>query len=206
VRSCAYYIADQDNRELILYKENMGREEVVNDRKVALSDEFFMDSYSPKRSFFLGDSLYLPLMIKGKCIGFIMVNRKMNGVRKNAFPESDIFFLKLIAEKASTQIENRMLYESLFESVLHTLTSLISAINKRDLYTEGHCKRVTSTSLKLAKALSVTEYEEDVIRVVGPIHDLGKVGVPDSILLKSGKLTDEEYAIMKDHSGMARRY
>ena len=201
VRSCAYYIADQDNRELILYKENEGREEVVNDRKVALSDEFFVDSYSSKKYFFSGNRLYLPLMIKGKCIGFIMVNRKMNGVRKNAFPESDIFFLKLIAEKASTQIENRMLYESLFESVLHTLTSLISAINKRDSYTEGHCKRVTSSSLKLAKALGVTEYEEDVIRVVGPIHDLGKVGVPDSILLKTGKLTDEEYAIMKDHSG-----
>jgi response regulator RpfG family c-di-GMP phosphodiesterase len=200
VKSCGYYIVDQENKELILYRDNGERDEVSTDRRVVLSDEFLKQSYSVKKSFYMGSKLYLPLLIKGECIGFIMVNSKTNGTRKNAFHESDVFFLRLIAEKASTQIENRMLYESLFESVLHTLTSLIAAINKRDLYTEGHCKRVTEASLKLGRAIGVSDYEEDVLRVVGPIHDLGKIGVPDSILLKPGKLTYDEYQIMKDHS------
>jgi response regulator RpfG family c-di-GMP phosphodiesterase len=202
VRSCGYYIADQENKELILYRDNGDRNEVANEKRVTLSDDFLKATSSSKKFFFSGSKLYLPLLIKGECIGFIMVNGKMNGngLKKNPFPESDVYFLKLIAEKASTQIENRMLYESLFESVLHTLTSLIAAINKRDSYTEGHCKRVTDTSLRLGRVLGITDYEEDVIRVVGPIHDLGKIGIPDSILLKSGALTTEEYQIMKDHS------
>jgi response regulator RpfG family c-di-GMP phosphodiesterase len=71
--------------------------------------------------------------------------------------------LKFIADKASVQIENRMLYESLFESVLHTLTSLIIAINRRDMYTEGHCKRVGDMCLALADRIGATEYEKDVL-------------------------------------------
>jgi hypothetical protein len=97
-----------------------------------------------------------------------MANGKTNGSRRNPFPESDIYFLKLIAEKASTQIENRMLYESLFESVLHTLTSLIAAINKRDSYTEDHCKRVTETSLRLGRALGITTTKRTSSGLWGP--------------------------------------
>jgi HD-GYP domain-containing protein (c-di-GMP phosphodiesterase class II) len=106
----------------------------------------------------------------------------------------------MIAEKASTHIENRMLYESLFENILHTLKSLIIAINKRDMYTEGHCKRVTDMALRLGKKMGINDYEMDVLRVVGPVHDLGKIGIPDMILLKPSKLTDDEYDVMKSHS------
>ncbi len=199
-RSCGYYIVDNDHKELILYRDMGDKGEIANEKKIPLSDDLMKDAFSSKKFFLSGNRLYLPLTIKNECIGFIAVNGKTNGTKKNVFPENDIFFLKLITEKASTHIENRMLYESLYESVLHTLTSLISAINKRDSYTEGHCKRVTELCLKLGKAMEISDYEEDVIRVVGPIHDLGKIGVPDSVLLKNGTLTDEEYQIMKDHS------
>ncbi|MDR2018586.1 MAG: response regulator [Syntrophobacterales bacterium] len=199
-KSCGYYIVDREKKELILYRGNGGKNEVSNDKRVALSDEFLGHSHLSKKFFYEGSKLYLPLLIKGECIGFIMVDGKANGIGKDAFHQGDLFFLRLITEKASTQIENHMLYESLFENALQTLTSLITAINKRDLYTEGHCKRVTEASLKLGRVIGVTDYEEDVLKVVGPIHDLGKVGVPDSILLKPKKLTYDEYQIMKDHS------
>ncbi|MBP8698926.1 MAG: HD-GYP domain-containing protein, partial [Syntrophorhabdaceae bacterium] len=85
-------------------------------------------------------------------------------------------------------------------NVFQTLTCLIDAINKRDTYTEGHCNRVTNMSLKLAEKMDLAGFERDVIRFVGPIHDLGKIGIPDAILLKPGSLTDDEYKIMKSHS------
>ena len=130
-----------------------------------------------------------------------MMGGKSNGhAPKNGFSQDDIDFLRMIADKASTQIENRLLYESLFEGVLHTLTSLIVAINRRDMYTEGHCRRVAEMSLLLADALGATDYDKDVVRIVAPIHDVGKIGIPDSILLKEGKLTDDEYTLMKSHS------
>ena len=55
-------------------------------------------------------------------------------------------------------------------------------------------------SLLLADALGATDYDKDVVRIVAPVHDVGKIGVPDSILLKDGRLTDDEYALMKSHS------
>lgn len=200
-RSCGYYIVDNDNKELMLYKELTNGNGALSQRRLAISDGLRRDAFSTKRYHINGDNVFLPLIIKGEYIGFVVVNSKgRTGRHRNNFTDSDIFFLKLITEKASTQIENRMLYESLFEGVLHTLTSLITAINKRDLYTEDHCKRVTQTSLALGEMLKVDTYEKDVLRVVGPVHDVGKIGIPDSILLKPGRLTDNEYDVIKAHS------
>lgn len=199
VRSCGYYIVDSDNRELILYKGLSGDGGIIDEPKIFMTEEFFNDAQALKKHVVKDNKIFLPLIIKNECIGFIMADCR-NGTTNGHLMESNVFFLKLVADKASTQIENKMLYESLFESVIHTLKSLIAAINKRDLYTEGHCKRVTEMSMVLAEKIGLADYERDVIRVVGPIHDLGKIGIPDAILLKPGKLTDEEYALMKGHS------
>lgn len=200
-RSCGYYIVDNENNELILYKEPTKENGDFNCKKLPISEDLLRESFSTKRYHVKDDKVFLPLVIKGEYIGFVVVNSKGKTSRyKSLVSDSNIFFLKLITEKASTQIENRMLYESLFEGVLHTLTSLITAINKRDLYTEDHCKRVTQMSLALGEMLNLNTYEKDVLRVVGPVHDVGKIGIPDAILLKPGKLTDDEYTIIKAHS------
>jgi response regulator RpfG family c-di-GMP phosphodiesterase len=200
-RNCGYYIVDTENKELMLYKELINGNGDFNIRRIAISDELIKESHSAKRHHIKDEKVFMPLVIKGEYIGFVVVNSKgKNGRHRSNFSDSDIFFLKLITEKASTQIENRMLYESLFEGVLHTLTSLITAINKRDFYTEDHCNRVTKKSLALGEMLKVDTYEKDVLRVVGPVHDVGKVGIPDAILLKPGKLTDGEYDTIKAHS------
>jgi response regulator RpfG family c-di-GMP phosphodiesterase len=201
VKSCGYYIADNDNRELVLYTGFMNTDgrEPESGQKIPMIADLLGENGTVKRHVIKDNKVYLPLVIKGESIGYIVAETNGNG-KKNSRLEGDAFILKLIAEKASTHVENRMLYESLFENILHTLKSLIVAINKRDLYTEGHCKRVTEMSLLLGERMGVTEYEMDVIKVVGPVHDLGKIGIPDSILLKPAKLTNEEYSIMKSHS------
>ncbi len=201
VKSCGYYIADSDSKEFVLYTGFMNNDnkELIKGQKIAIIDEILKEFCTSRRYAIKGNRVYLPLVIKGESIGYIMAETNGNGKNNNRL-ENDAFILKLIAEKASTHIENRMLYESLFENILHTLKSLIAAINKRDLYTEGHCKRVTEMSLLLGERMGISEYEMDVIRVVGPVHDLGKIGIPDSILLKPSKLTDAEYSIMKSHS------
>jgi len=201
VKSCGYYIADNDSKELVLYSGFMNHDddELVSGHKIKMIEEIMNSNNALKRHIIKDSKVYLPLVIKGEPLGYIVAEANVNG-KRNSRLESDAFILSLISEKASTHIENRMLYESLFESVLHTLKSLIIAINKRDLYTEGHCKRVTEMSLMLGERMGISEYEKDVIKVVGPIHDLGKIGIPDSILLKPAKLTDEEYTVMKSHS------
>jgi response regulator RpfG family c-di-GMP phosphodiesterase len=196
-----YYIVDHENRQLILYRSKINGSSVPIEENVPLSVELLDEMRSGKRHFVRDGRAYFSLVIKGEFVGALMMGSKRNGhVKKRSFSEEDFYFLKFIADKASMQIENRMLYESLFESVLHTLTSLIIAINRRDMYTEGHCKRVAHMCLNLADKIGASEYDKDVVRVVAPIHDVGKIGIPDSILLKPDKLTDEEYAIMKNHS------
>jgi response regulator RpfG family c-di-GMP phosphodiesterase len=196
-----YYIVDHENQQLMLYRTNTNGNGTPIEKSVPLTDELMADMKLGKKHFVRDNKAYSPLIIKGECVGALMMGAKKNGgVKKNAFSEEDIYFLKFIAEKASIQIENRMLYESLFESVLHTLTSLIIAINRRDMYTEGHCIRVADMCLELADRVGATDYQKDVVRVVGPIHDVGKIGVPDAVLLKPASLTDEEYRLMKSHS------
>jgi len=202
VKLCRFYFYDNCSDEPILYKEKKGNDVIgaVDDNSI-ISGEFLKKLHTPKKYFIKEDKLLLPITVKDEHIGFIVVEKKRNGSEASRiFHESDVFFMKLIGEKASAQIENRILYESLFENVFQTLTCLIDAINKRDAYTEGHCKRVTDMSLRLAENMNVAGYERDIIRFVGPVHDLGKTGVPDSVLLKQSGLTDDEYLTMKSHS------
>lgn len=197
---CRFYLYDAASKEAILFKEK--KDEELDEEHILNPHEITAVLNTVKRCYIKDDTLTVPIVIKGQAIGFLSVKKKKNGIElMNPYQiEKDVFFLKIIAEQASSQIENRILYESLFENVFKTHMSLITAINKRDSYTENHCKRVTEMSLALGDRLGLKSFEKDILRVVGPIHDLGKIGIPDSILLKPGKLTDEEYTIMKSHS------
>ncbi len=201
VKSCGYYVTDTDRNELVMYTGFADEEnkQMINGRRIPLGDTPIQEMNGSKRHVIKDRQIFLPLIIKSESIGYIITETNGNG-KKNNHLENDAFMLKMIAEKASTHIENRMLYESLFENILHTLKSLIIAINKRDMYTEGHCKRVTDMALRLGKSIGINDYEMDVLRVVGPVHDLGKIGIPDMILLKPSKLTNDEYDVMKSHS------
>jgi putative nucleotidyltransferase with HDIG domain len=80
-----------------------------------------------------------------------------------------------------------------------TLEGWARALELRDLETEGHTQRVTELAIRLARAMGVPEAELVHMRRGALLHDIGKMGIPDSILLKPGKLTDEEWQIMRRH-------
>lgn len=79
------------------------------------------------------------------------------------------------------------------------LEGLVTAIDNKDKYTRAHSEHMTQFALKLTEALGHSDETINVIRVAGLLHDIGKIGVPDTILQKPGKLTDEEYEVMKTH-------
>jgi HD-GYP domain-containing protein (c-di-GMP phosphodiesterase class II) len=81
-------------------------------------------------------------------------------------------------------------------SVAH---SLLQAMRERDPYTYGHCRRVGRHARLLAQAAGLNEFEQRVIEFSSLFHDLGKMGIPDSVLLKAGRLTPEEESVMRDH-------
>jgi putative two-component system response regulator len=87
-----------------------------------------------------------------------------------------------------------------------TIKSISSALDAKDAYTHGHSLRVTLYSLILANQIeNKTEEFLEEIETAGLLHDIGKIGIPESILCKAGKLTDEEYEIMKSHPGQGKK-
>ncbi len=87
----------------------------------------------------------------------------------------------------------------------HVVQTLAAAIDAKDTYTNGHSDRVAEYSREIAKRYGYTEKEQDDIYMMGLLHDVGKIGVPDEIINKKGKLTDEEYAAIKVHPEIGDR-
>ncbi|OGI21267.1 MAG: hypothetical protein A2287_09865 [Candidatus Melainabacteria bacterium RIFOXYA12_FULL_32_12] len=96
-------------------------------------------------------------------------------------------------------LSKNALLQDLKELFFTTIKSVSSALDAKDTYTHGHSHRVTLFSLILAKAMGLDEILMEEIEMTGLLHDIGKIGVPESILCKPGKLTDEEYNIIKLH-------
>jgi len=113
--------------------------------------------------------------------------------------ENDAYRTNLEAlVSARTQQLNTAL-SSLKESYDITLEALGSALDLKDAETEGHSKRVTAFTMAIAKKMGLSKEEIKVIAYGAFLHDIGKMAIPDAILLKPGKLTDDEMAIMKEH-------
>ncbi|MBP5774534.1 MAG: HD domain-containing protein, partial [Clostridiales bacterium] len=83
-----------------------------------------------------------------------------------------------------------------------TATALVKAIDAKDKYTHGHSSRVADYSRRIAVELGKSPRECDDIYYVALLHDVGKIGIPEKIINKEGKLTDEEYSVIKQHSAL----
>ncbi len=115
------------------------------------------------------------------------------------FTEDNITMLTNLAAKASLKLENISLANNIFSNILATIDSLINALDARDTYTKNHSHRVTQYALSIAKAMDADQDVLDSISFAGPLHDIGKIGVRDDILLKKGSFTPEERVIMMTH-------
>lgn len=148
----------------------------------------------------------LPLIVKGTVRGVLELFH-----RAPLDPGSEwLDFLQALAGQAAIAIDNASLFRNLQRSNLElslaydgTIEGWSRALDLRDKETEGHTERVSALTLKLARALGVREEELVHIRRGALLHDIGKMGIPDQILLKPGPLTDQEWEIMRRHPIMA---
>jgi HD-GYP domain-containing protein (c-di-GMP phosphodiesterase class II) len=138
----------------------------------------------------------VPFNIRNEPFGVLFVADKSDNV---LFDEEDEFILDFLSQKAALNIENMALYGNLKESLLASFLSLVSAIEAKDTYTQQHSSRVTEFAIMLAKKMKCTQNDIKRLELTGPLHDIGKIGIQDSILNKPGRLTDEEFAHIKTH-------
>ena len=137
-----------------------------------------------------------PLKIRSKLLGVLCA---FLGNGDNRFGERDLYYLSVMANKAASAMESLALYENIYNNLLATLYAFVKAIEARDPYTKQHSHRVTRIAMVLAKAMDRTAEEQDILNVAGLLHDIGKIGIRDEILLKPGRLSREEFSIIQQH-------
>lgn len=102
-------------------------------------------------------------------------------------------------EKYSMASNNKMFYNELRELLYKTIRAISNALDTKDAYTNGHSLRVTLYSMILARELNLDEAYMEDIEIAGLLHDIGKIAMPRNILCKNGRLTDDEFLVMKSH-------
>ena len=142
--------------------------------------------------------LAVPLRnVSGHIIGVFEAMNKAG----SPFNVDDEGILQLISSLAASGIENAQLYESLSKSQLETIYRLAVTAEYRDQHdTAIHLRHISEYSALIAQGLGLPDREVENIRYSSPLHDIGKVGIADAILLKPGKLTADEFEEMKKHT------
>lgn len=135
---------------------------------------------------------------EGEIFGAYQAINKMT--KSGVFSEKDLEYISLAASYSGKSLEAVQLYHEIEETQKEIIFTMGEIGESRSKETGNHVKRVAEYSYIIALGLGMPEEEAELLRIASPMHDIGKVAIPDSVLKKPGKLTDEEYQIMKSHT------
>jgi len=142
----------------------------------------------------------VPLM-GDQTLGMMLALNKETG----DFNSVDIKLMSSIANQSAVFLTNNMLYSDLQELLMGVLHALTATIDAKDPYTCGHSNRVAIISKRLAESMGLPSARVQQIYLAGLMHDVGKIGVPESVLCKPGRLTAEEYDAVKKHPALGAK-
>jgi HD-GYP domain-containing protein (c-di-GMP phosphodiesterase class II) len=163
----------------------------------AYDDERFDPAVDKATGYRTRSVLCVPMKNRsGQVIGVFQVLNKKDG----PFTSEDEDWLEGLAAVAAGLIEQAQAYQEIERFVDQTLMVLAQTIDKRDPLTAGHSIRVTKYSLLIGQSLIIPDEDIDILRYSAMMHDYGKIGVPEEILWKNGRLTPEEYACVQTHA------
>lgn len=138
----------------------------------------------------------VPLVTDGKNIGIIFASDKLSG---EEFWTQELKLMGALAAEVAASIKKAQLYEEISELFMHTVEALASAIDAKDPYTYGHSRRVARLSAAICEELGMSKKETRHVELAAILHDIGKIGTPESILQKPGRLEPEEMERVMEH-------
>ncbi len=168
-------------------------EDIASDGKPLLISE---NKNFNKLPFPVHSFLGIPLNIRNKVFGVLAAYCV---TKDRIFTEKDLYHLTFMIQQAGYLVENVALYENIYENLFATLSAFVKAVEARDIYTKQHSNRVTDMAVIIASEWGCSKEEIDVLDFAGRLHDIGKIGIRDDILLKPGPLTAAEYETIKAH-------
>ncbi len=141
-------------------------------------------------------ALSVPMLFKGQVFGVINIS---NDKSEHFYNQNDLRLLTTLASQASVGINNARIYDELQLLYLKTIKALGAAVDAKDPYTHGHSSRVADYAISIGEKFDFSEEELLCVQTAGYLHDIGKIGIPDDILLKPGKLNSEEKKVIQTH-------
>jgi putative nucleotidyltransferase with HDIG domain len=139
--------------------------------------------------------IYAPIMRKGKTVGIFF----LGCFRESAFSQEDVDTAVTFASRMGIALEHVRLIYDLDEMSVNIIHALASAIDAKSSWTKGHSERVSDYALAIAEKMGISKRDIERLRLAGLLHDIGKIGTYDTLLEKTGKLTEEEWELIKLH-------
>lgn len=143
-----------------------------------------------------------PLAQDGEQHGMFLT---LNCTDEGDYTSVDVQLFRAVADRIAAALHNQHLYDDLGDLLMGMLHALVNSVDAKDPYTYGHSERVAHFSRALARAAGLDEIECERIYLSGLLHDIGKIGVPDAVLTKAGRLTVEEFDQLKKHPEIGHR-
>lgn len=160
---------------------------IINDMHTS-DDNYSVDNGS--------SSICVPLKVKEKCLGVLSITDKLSG---EPFDKSDLDMMVTLASQIAVTLNNAKLYEDLEASYLSAVRALANSIDAKDTYTMGHSERVAKYSMEIGKLMNLSDIDMKNLYIGALLHDIGKIGIPEAIINKTDRLTNEEFREIKTH-------
>ena len=161
-------------------------------------DPVFKSLWSSERTSLISQKieLFIPLIAGKEMVGFFTIGEKLSGL---PFAQDDIRILMTVANQTAMAVKNARLFNELQETFVQTVVTLANAIDIRDTYTSDHSQRIAALAVDTAEAMGCDPDSVQQTYWGSLLHDVGKIGIPDAILLKPGLLDDSEWDVIKTH-------
>jgi len=164
---------------------------------------YFDRSFDQRNRYRTRSVLCVPIRSRtGQNIGVLQVINKQGG---GPFDSRDEIILKGLASQVGIALENSLLIDEIKLSFTHSVGTLSAMVDARHPLTAGHSRRVTEYALLIAREMGLDGTDIEVLRLAALLHDIGKIGIPDAVLLKDGSFTPEERAEMDSHPVKTRQ-
>lgn len=175
------------------FNELKDEEVLTEDLKIA-----FQKAIDTKQSYFLEDSFigYYQTDLGNSNLVYIEGCEKISKLDRK--------LIGIFSNNVATVFNNFYLNQEIIDTQMELIETLGETVEKRSKEASHHVRRVANISYELAKVYGIEEREAQIIKSASPMHDVGKIGIPDAILLKADKLNSEEYEIMKTHTKIGR--
>ncbi|MCL4394536.1 MAG: HD domain-containing protein [Chloroflexi bacterium] len=146
----------------------------------------------------------IPLRADRRCLGFLLLGEERSEAREPFTPEK-VRLARSIGDQTASALRRAELFDELERSFVETVLSLANAVEAKDSYTGDHVQNVAHMALDIGHTLGLSDPELEALRFGAILHDIGKIGIPDAILIKPGPLSPEEWTIMRQHPVIGER-